>query len=119
MYNQAQMKHSNAYQQNAIMGLSPMQLVLKVYDYAILGCKANDADKVCRALVELISALRFEYEEISVGLFRLYQYCMDEVKQEKFDNAEKILIGLRDTWKETNSQPVDPNVGSIAIDNNA
>jgi len=73
-------KHLN-YQKSQIMSMSPAQLVLKVYDYAILGCKLKDSGKVSKALIELISALKFEHGEISLGMFKLYQYCMDIVKR--------------------------------------
>ena len=120
MNNRAQPQHSIAYQKSEILGLTPVQLLIKVYDFAIIGCRSKDADKVCRALVELISSLRFEYQEVSVGLFRLYQFCMDDVKQGKFENAEKILISLRDTWKEVSgSQDTGQPAKSITINNNA
>ena len=86
------------YQRNQIMSMTPAQLVLKVYDVAILGCKTKDSGKVSKALVELISALRFEHGEISLGLFRLYQYCLDSVKIGKFDEVTAILTDLRNTW---------------------
>ena len=86
------------YQKNQIMSMSPAQLVLKVYDYAILGCKLKDSGKVSKALIELISALKFEHGEISLGMFRLYQYCMDIVKKNQFDEVMEILSELRNTW---------------------
>ena len=88
-----------AYQRNHILGMSPMELVVKVYDVAILGCNTRDADKVSKALIELIAALRFDdTEEVATGLFRLYQYSMDMAKQGKFDEAKEVLADLRDTW---------------------
>jgi len=91
----------NVYLKNQILSMSPMQLLLKVYDVAILGCKTKDVEKVGKALVELIAGLKFEYEEISVGLFRLYQYCLDETKKGNFDVPLEILLSLRATWQET------------------
>jgi len=90
-------KHLN-YQKSQIMSMSPAQLVLKVYDYAILGCKLKDSGKVSKALIELISALKFEHGEISLGMFKLYQYCMDIVKKNQFDEVMEILSELRNTW---------------------
>lgn len=90
-------KHLN-YHKNQVMSMSPAQLVLKVYDCAILGCKLKDSRRVSEALIELISALKFEYEDISLGLFKLYQYCMDIVKKDKFDEAMEILSELRNIW---------------------
>ena len=94
----------NSYLKNQILSLSPMQLLVKVYDVAIIGCKSKDMNKASKALVELISGLRFEYEEISVGLFRLYQYCLDEIKKENYDIPLKVLTELRNTWVEIDKQ---------------
>ena len=93
-----QTKNHLNYQKTQIMSMSPAQLVLKVYDYAILGCKLKDSGKVSKALVELISALRFEHSEVSLGMFKLYQYCMDVVKKNQFDEVMEILSELRNTW---------------------
>jgi len=90
----------NSYLKNQIYSMAPLQLLIKVYDYAIIGCKARDMEKASKALVELIAALRFEYEEISLGLFRLYQFCMDEIKKENYEVPLKILGDLRSTWVE-------------------
>ena len=86
------------YHKNEIMNMSPAQLVLKVYDIAIIGCKLKNSRKVSKALVELISALDFEKGDMAVGLFRLYQYCLDVIKKDEFDEALKILSELRSTW---------------------
>lgn len=90
-------EHLN-YQKNQIMSLTPAQLVLKIYDYAILGCKLKNSQKVSKALIELISGLNFNYGEIPLGLFRLYQYCLDIIKKDQFEEALKILSELRDAW---------------------
>ena len=90
-------EHLN-YQKNQIMGMTPAQLILKIYDCAILGCKLKDSQKVSKALIELISGLDFVQGDISLGLFRLYQYCMDIVKKNQFDEVMEILSELRNTW---------------------
>jgi len=86
------------YQRNQIMSMNPLQLLIKVYDVAILSCKKRDMEKASKAIVELISALNFDYEEISLGLFRLYQYCLDRIKQGEFEESIRILEGLRESW---------------------
>jgi len=88
------------YLRNEIMSMTPVQLVTKVYDLAILNCKKKDMVKASKAIVELISALKFEYEEISISLFQLYQYCLDQIKKEEYDDAIDILTGLRESWVE-------------------
>jgi len=83
------------------MSLNPVQLLIKVYDFAIVNCKKGDPEKASKAIVELMSALNFDYEEISLGLFRLYQYCLDRIKKGEFEEAIKILEGLREAWVNT------------------
>ena len=86
------------YQRNQIMSLSPIQLVIKVYDFAILNCKKKDIDKASKAIIELMSAFNFDYQDISLGLFRLYQFCLDQIKKGEFEDSIKILERLRETW---------------------
>ena len=97
-------KKLQTYQQSQILGLDSVQLLIKVYDYTILQCKKGDISLASRGLVELISALNFEYQEIALGLFRLYQYCMDKVKQSEFDEAVALLQGLRSAWLTTTAE---------------
>jgi flagellin-specific chaperone FliS len=79
--------------------MTPQQVLLELYDFAIAGCVARDARKASAALVELIAALDFDYEEIAAGLYRLYEYALREVKAQRFEAAHRILTGLRDTWR--------------------
>ncbi len=107
-FQSAQKLQFKQYQKNQIMSMTPVQLLIKVYDIAILECKKENAARASKALVELISALKFdpEYQHISVGLFQLYQYALDKIKENDFDEAVKILNGLRDAWVKANKQEV-------------
>lgn len=92
---------ANTYLANEILNASPQKLLLKVYDFAIAQCSNKNIEKTNRALAELISALKYEGEEvaeISNGLRRLYEYCQDEVRKQNFDIALEILTELRTTW---------------------
>ena len=89
------------YQRNQIMSLNSLQLLIKVYDFVILNCKKGNIEKASEGIVELISALDFNHQEISVRLFRLYQYCLDKIKQGEFEESVKILEGLRESWVQT------------------
>jgi flagellin-specific chaperone FliS len=89
-----------AYAVTQTQALSPSQIMLQLYDFAIAGCVARDSKKASVALVELIAALDFEYEEIAVGLYRLYEYALREAKAHRFDAALKVLGGLRDAWQQ-------------------
>ena len=86
------------YKINEITSSSPGQLILILYDQAILGCKINDDRKVSKAVAQLIDSLDFSYGDVSTGFFRLYQYIMASVKEKKFDNALPLLTELRQTW---------------------
>lgn len=91
-------KIGNAYLEQEVMTLNPIQLIIKAYDAGIAACNRKDENKTCDVLVELIDSLNFDHAEIAGALFRLYDFCLREVKQEKFDATLKILKELRDTW---------------------
>jgi flagellar protein FliS len=95
------------YLEEQIGGLSPTELVVKLYDIGIASCVRKDRVRLSRVLVELISALNFEYRDISVGLFKLYNYCMRLAKEGDFDAVQPVLEELREAWSQVaKSQPV-------------
>ena len=74
---------------------------MKIYDFAIAQCKNKNLEKTNKALMTLITGLRFDDQEsleISIGLKRLYEFCQDQMRQQNYDIVEKILIELRATW---------------------
>ncbi|MEK7699235.1 MAG: flagellar export chaperone FliS [Planctomycetota bacterium] len=91
-------KIGNAYLEQEIMTLNPIQLIIKAYDAGIAACNRKDEDKTCAVLVELIDSLNFDHADIANSLFRLYDFCLREVKHGKFDTTLKVLKELRDTW---------------------
>ncbi|HHT9146957.1 MAG TPA: flagellar export chaperone FliS [Candidatus Wunengus sp. YC61] len=91
-------KISNAYLEQEIMTLNPVQLLIKAYDAGITACNRKDESKASTVLVELIDSLNFDYAEIANSLFRLYDYCMREIKRGNFDVTLKVLKELRETW---------------------
>ena len=86
------------YVEDQLAGLSPVQLLIRVYDVAIVSCARGDRQRLRQALVELIASLNFEYREISLGSFRLYNYCLRQTQMGRFDEVKTILTGLRDAW---------------------
>jgi len=88
------------YKKSEIMGLTPAQMILKLYDYIIVNCKRRSLDKVNAGLTQLIAALNFDYREIALGFFRLYRYCQDQARKENFEEVERIVAELRTTWAE-------------------
>lgn len=105
MYSSANV-HSNRnrlhkYVVNEITESNPQHLLIKVYDLAILNCQRRNMVKTNEALQELIGALRYDapgVKEISLGLFKLYQYCQDQMRNKNYDIVYKILTELRQTW---------------------
>lgn len=90
----------DAYRTQQVMTESPERLVLMVYDCVIAACNLNDKAKASRGLAELIDALDFSQGEIAVGLFRLYRYAMDKVREGDFEGATSVIRPLRETWGE-------------------
>ena len=90
---------ATAYMANQTRTMSPTEVMLELYDFAIAGCLAQDTRKASAALVELIAALDFRYEEIATGLYRLYEFSLREVKAQRFEPAQRILAELRETWR--------------------
>jgi flagellin-specific chaperone FliS len=91
---------SQSYRREEFMNLTPVEVVKKLYDVAIQGCKRNDPELAKRAISELAVGLNFDYPDISVGLFRLYQYSKDCIRKGKMDDAVTVLQELRSTWVE-------------------
>jgi flagellin-specific chaperone FliS len=90
----------SGYKQNEAMNLSPTEVILKIYDFVIIHLKKGDTQRAMRGITELIVSLNFEYEEFSVGMYRLYQYCRDQIIHGNIKEAMVILEGLRESWVE-------------------
>ena len=99
MYNAFQAK----YREHDVMNASPIHLVVMVYDVAISACEDKDLDRASRTLTVLRDSLNFDYAE-STGLFRLYQWIMECVRNDDYENAVSILRELRDAWSTVESR---------------
>jgi flagellin-specific chaperone FliS len=89
------------YRQQDVMGASPIRLVIMAYDLAIRACEQKDFEKAVKTVSVLRDALDFEYADVSVGLFRLYQWCLDSIRSGDYTTAITTLRELRDAWKAT------------------
>jgi flagellin-specific chaperone FliS len=83
------------------MGASPIRLVIMAYNLAITSCEQKDFVRSTKAISVLRDALNFDYPEVSVGLFRLYQWCLDCIRQGEYNSAVATLTELRDAWLAT------------------
>jgi len=81
-------------------GLSPARLLLKLYDVAIVSCDQEERERLVCALTELVAALSFDHREISMPLFRIYDYCIRQGRAGNFGAVRAILVQLRDAWSQ-------------------
>jgi flagellar protein FliS len=119
-------KGAQAYRQNAVMGASPVQLVIMLYDGAIRFMQEGKAamlnkdyetknfklQRAQKIVMELISTLDLRNGgEIATNLMSLYTFVVNELvegnlydKPENIDNAMKTMGELRDSWVELEKQ---------------
>jgi len=81
-----------------VMGASPVHLVVMTYDVAIQACQTQDFGRATRAISLLRDALNFDYAEVASGLFSLYQWCLDCIRQGDYASALQVLKELRGAW---------------------
>jgi flagellin-specific chaperone FliS len=96
------------YRQQDVMGASPMRLIDMAYDLAIRACERKDFEKAVKTIGGLRDALNFDYPEISLGLYRLYQWCLDCIRSGDYLSASKTLQELRAAWKESEKNLAQP-----------
>ncbi|MDX9790263.1 MAG: flagellar export chaperone FliS [Candidatus Kapaibacterium sp.] len=87
-----------AYLEQEVLSWSKEKIILKMYDLFLVSAKKSDTSKMNRVLVELMSSLNFEYEDVATRLYRLYEYCQRCVMQKKYDEAYMIIKELRHSW---------------------
>lgn len=88
------------YRAQQVLGANPTQLLLMLYEIAIVACEARDAQRAQAALTELIGGLNFDAGDVAVGLFRLYEYCLWEIRRDRFPAAGGVLRSLKRAWEE-------------------
>ena len=98
------------YRTQDVMGASPVHLVVMAYDLAIVSCEKQDFDRATKTVSVLRDALNFDYATAAVGLFRLYQWCLDSIRQGDYNSATQTLRELREAWftVERRYTPVSP-----------
>ena len=96
-----QTTYHNQYRKQDVMNASPLRLVIMTYDLAIRACEQQDFAKAAKTISALRDALDLDYPEVSVGLFRLYQWCLDCIRKNDYASATTTLIELRSAWVAT------------------
>jgi len=90
---------SSLYREQEIQAMRPEQLVLVTYRIGLKALRKRDRRLAIRVLSELVSGLNFEAGEIAGRLLVLYDYMLRQVREGRFDVAEKMLSELHDTWE--------------------
>jgi flagellin-specific chaperone FliS len=74
------------------------------YDVAITACEKREFERAVKAVSTLRDALNFDYADVSAGLFSLYQWCLDCIRQGDYPAARQTLSELREAWSAVESQ---------------
>ncbi len=93
--------YQKQYRQQDVMNASPLRLVIMTYDLAIRACEQQDFTKSVRTISALRDALDLDYPEVAGGLFRLYQWCLDNIRKGDYASALLTLRELRAAWAAT------------------
>jgi flagellin-specific chaperone FliS len=86
------------YRIQSVMGASPLKLVIMAFDVAIQATTEEDFERATKAVSCLRDALDFDQGSISIGFFRLYQWCLDCIRTGNYQEARKTLSSIRDAW---------------------
>jgi flagellin-specific chaperone FliS len=89
---------ANQYRQQDVETASPIRLVVMAYDLAIRSCEKKDVVTAIKAVDALKRCLDYDYAEVAVGLFALYNWVIDCLRQNDFTNARHTLVELRTAW---------------------
>lgn len=98
MYQEA---YRNKYKQQDVMSASPLRLVIMTYDLAIRACEQQNFDKAIKTISALRDTLDMDYPDVALGLFRLYQWCLDCIRKGDYAPAIATLSELRGAWATT------------------
>lgn len=93
--------YRNRYKQQDVMSASPLRLVIMTYDLAIRSCEQKDFEKAIKTISALRDALDMDYPDVALGLFRLYQWCLDSIRGGDYASAIATLRELRGAWAQT------------------
>jgi flagellin-specific chaperone FliS len=89
------------YRQQDVISASPLRLVIMTYDLAIRACEQKDFAKATKTISALRDALDLNYPDVAMGLFRLYQWCLDCIRKNDYASAITTLTELRGAWAAT------------------
>jgi flagellin-specific chaperone FliS len=95
---------------------SPLMLVILGYDQAIQACRAGDASRAARVITLLRSALNFDRSNQALGIFKLYQWCLECIQRGDFEAASQVLSELRAAWVQLDHRLRQSSPAGLAAD---
>ena len=101
-----------AYARSQVTGASPGQLVVLLFDATLGACRRGDVQQARQGLVELMSSLDLDHLDVAGPLFRLYEYCLDEVRKGNLGEPQHILTELRQSWCEAVARAEQPGMAT-------
>ena len=100
-YMQREPVKTNPYLVQKVLTASPEQLIVYIYDAAIIACGRENKMKASQAVQVLINSLNFDSDKnIAVKFFQLYHYILNRINAKNFGEAKELLGELRKTWSE-------------------
>lgn len=93
-------KKANPYLAQKIMTASPEQLILYIYDASISACGRKDRRKAAEAIQELVNSLNFKEKKVAGTFYNMYQYILNLIHNQNFEEAQVLLREIRNTWAE-------------------
>ena len=93
-------ENKDPYLKQKIMSAKPEQLISYMYDAILAACRNEDSERAERGLAGLIDSLVFDQEEVSLPMFQVYQYCLDQIRKGNFTEVAKLIGGMKSAWSE-------------------
>ena len=94
-----------AYRRQQLEGMKPEQLVLVALEQGVLACRRREKRRAQRVVIELIGGLDFNYSEQAGGLLSLYDWVLQLLGEDRFEEAETVFDRLRAAWAQALAAP--------------
>ncbi len=98
MQRQRFVQKQNPYLVQKVLSASPEQLIMYIYDAAIVACARKDQGKAAQAMQELINALNFDERKIATTFYNMYQFILSQIHKKNYEDAKKMIKEIRETW---------------------
>ncbi len=72
--------------------------VLALIDCALRGCRTQSHPVVRKSLSESIRCMELASEDVAGRVLGIFDYCLVESEQGRFDEAAEILVELKENW---------------------